>query len=117
MPGFAFRVTGATETAAAFERVAHGLGRLDFSGIGDLARDELERDAPRLTGALAASFEIQGGRGWVGVSSSLIYAAVQNYGHYHNIEGQHFLERSAALVADRSGSLLGDEIDQLISRM
>jgi phage gpG-like protein len=110
-------VTGVRELVADLERLGDDLERLDLSHVGDEAQAQLQALSPVRTGVLRASWEVTATAGSISVGSDLVYAAVQNFGGYHNIAGQHFVERSAELITDDAGRLVTDEIDRLISRM
>lgn len=110
------RVTGAREAEAALLRLAAEAQSLDLSRVGDRVRAGLESASPRLTGTLSQSWDVGPAPGHVSIGSDLVYAAVQNYGGYHNIVGLHYVERTAELTTDDAGRLVSDEIDRLISR-
>ena len=110
------KVTGAQELAAHLARLADEAERLDLSRVGDQARAALEGASPRLTGALAQSWDVQAEPGRVAVGSDLVYAPIQNYGS-SRVTGLHFVERSAELITDDAGRLVSQEIDRLIRRL
>lgn len=110
------RVVGADEVVDALQRLADEAQSLDLTGAGDLVRAQLEAASPRLTGTLAASWQVVGEQGQAVIGSELVYASVQNYGSSH-VQALHFAERAAELATDQAGELVGAEIDRLISRL
>lgn len=100
------------------ERVAGEAEHLEsLSDVGEATGAALAVLSPRLTGRLAGSWEVVSSGLSTVVGSDLIYAAVQNYGGYHGIEGKRFVERAAAQAEDDAERAVTQDIDRLISRI
>ena len=110
-------VTGARELAADLGRLGRDLESIDLTRAGDQIQEELRSLSPVRTGTLRSSWDVTPEGGEVSVGSDLVYAAVQNFGGYHNITGQHFVERAAELSTDDTGRVVAAEVDRLIARM
>lgn len=100
--------TQATDLKAAFQR------------IGQNVANEAKSEAPKLSGALAASIKPSNTKNKSVIragSARVPYAGVINYGGYHNIVGQHFMEGAVAAKRFETISALRKELDVLISKL
>lgn len=117
------RVYGAEKTAKAFREL--GLKVRDLSDAWDRIGAQVRRDAIPLTPVLSGRLvnTIRQGKTKTqavvraGNNTSVVYAGVQNYGGYNNIEAKHFLNRALVSNKDFAEREVRNEIQRLINRV
>lgn len=107
-------VDGLDEVVRSLDAFAMEIRDLNaFKEVGeDVARDARAK-APKLSGRLANSIQVTNNMNEVEISSNLIYSGVQEWGGYHNIEGQHFMYK--ALANQNIEERVDENLDRTIS--
>lgn len=89
-----------------------------YPDIAQLAAQEISRQSPRLTGALASSPEPSGGPGRAEVMLPKVYSGVQNYGWVqHGIRALRYVEKARAIVQAEVTRRLDTGIQKVLDRV
>lgn len=113
------QITGLKQTVRSLEKFGVEVSDLKaaFKKVAGAVADDSRGLINNRSGALAGSIRTGNSKNKAIVragSGRVPYAGVINFGGYHNIEGQHFLERAAQENESQSVRMIEEEIQNLI---
>lgn len=116
------RVVGLRETVRALERFGVQAADLKaaFKRIGTLIQHEAQSLAPKKSGRLAASIKPSNTKNKSIIRAGgarVVYAGVQHYGGYHNIEAKPFLTDAVSRNESKAVDLMDEELNRLIQSL
>jgi phage gpG-like protein len=116
------KVEGLNEVARALRRAGVEANDLKtaFHHIGETVKTSIQTFTPHMTGVLSGSEKASRRQNQAIVTAGggkVLYAGVQNFGGYHNIEAKHFMERGLAAKEDWIVSEIENELNKIINKL